>query len=88
MPIDSVILPYLNKTYEIRILSIASYPVKIIGGWLIFRITKIIHVLTINITENTSYSCHDETEDLEVLMYTVGFTNEREKKMSYANGCF
>ena len=88
MPIDSVVLPYLNKTYEIRILSIASYPVKIIGGWLIFRITKIIHVLTINITENTSYSCHDETEDLEVLMYTVGFTNEREKKMSYANGCF
>lgn len=88
MPIDSVIFPYLNKMYEIRILGIASYPIKITGGWLIFQITKIIHVLTINITENTSYSCHDETEHLEVLMYTVGFTNEREKKMSYANGCF
>lgn len=88
MPIDSVIFPYLKIMYEIRILSIASYPIKITGGWLIFQITKIIHVLTINITENTSYSCHDETEDLEVLMYTVSFTNEREKKLSYANGCF
>lgn len=87
MPIDSVIFPYLNKMYEIRVLSIASYPIKITGGWLIFRITKIIHVLTISITENTSYSCQDETEDIEVLMHTVGFTNEREK-MSYANGCF
>lgn len=64
MPIDSVIFPYLNKMYEIRVLSIASYPIKITGGWLIFRMTKIIHVLTISITENTSYSCQDETEDI------------------------
>ena len=88
MPIDSVIFPYLNKMYEIRVLSIASYSIKITGGWLIFRMIKIIHVLTISITENTSYSCQDETEDIEVLRHTVGFINEREKKMSYANGCF
>ena len=35
MPIDSVIFPYLNIMYEIRILSIASYPIKITGGFFI-----------------------------------------------------
>lgn len=42
VPINSVTFTFLGKIHEIRVFSIASYPIKITGGWLILRVSKIL----------------------------------------------
>lgn len=42
IPINSVIFTFLGKKHEIRVFSIVLYPIKIIGGWLILIISKVL----------------------------------------------